>query len=216
VTDTTVGGDAAQRVEGFPDHYSKLDAAEIEAWRMLEAGARSAKRAFHTPVLATVDAEGAPQARTVVLREADASTRVLRANTDQRSPKAAQLRHDSRVQMLFYDPDAKVQVRVTATAELLSDGPHKDAAWETSALGSRVCYLATEAPGSTQAAPTSGLPDHADRGQRVAADLLEVGRENFSVMRFHVEQLDWLYLDSKGHRRAQFNYRTGTRYWVIP
>lgn len=199
-----------------PDYYSQLDAAENMAWDMLEQGARSAKESFHTPVLATVAADGAPQARTIVMREADRDALSLRGNTDQRAPKAHQMANDSRVQLLFYDVSAKVQIRVTAKAELVTGGSARTEAWATSMPGSKVCYLAQGAPGTDQEAPTSGLPDYADLGQRVAPDKLEAGLKNFAIIRFSVEAIDWLYLDSKGHRRAQFDYVAKTKSWVIP
>lgn len=220
MTDTTIAdGPAAGKTvqdDGMPDHYFQLDAAESTAWDLLENGAKSFKKPFHTPVLATVNEDGAPQARTIVMREADRETRVLRGNTDQRAPKARQLAADSRVQLLFYDVEVKVQIRVTARAELLADGPLRDGAWASSAPGSKVCYLAKGAPGSAHDGPTSGLPDFADLGQRVPNDRLEAGLENFAIILFHVEALDWLYLDSKGHRRALFDYVAGTKSWVVP
>lgn len=220
MTDTTIsdGPDLPDPdvTAGQPDYYSQLDAAENMAWDMLEKGARSAKQAFHTPVLATVTADGAPQARTIVMREADRKALLLRGNTDQRAPKAHQMANDSRVQLLFYDVSAKVQIRATAKADLITDGPLRAEAWATSVPGSKVCYLAQGAPGTDQDAPTSGLPDYADLGQRVAPDKLEAGLENFAIIRFSVESIDWLYLDSKGHRRAQFDYVAKTKSWVIP
>ena len=96
MTDTTLPktlqeAGVATETSSLPDHYSQLDAAEKAAWDMLEDGAASAKTAFHTPVLATVAPDGAPLARTVVLREASRAEKILRANTDQRSRKARDL-----------------------------------------------------------------------------------------------------------------------------
>ncbi len=220
MTDTTISetnvADRPIRPDGMPAHYFQLDAAETMAWDLLENGAKSFKQPFHTPVLATVDEDGAPQARTIVMREADRETRILRGNTDQRAPKARQLAAESRVQLLFYDVDVKVQIRVTAKAEFLTGGDRRNEAWVASAPGSKVCYLAQGAPGSEHDGPTSGLPDFADNGQRVANSELEAGLKNFAIIVFHVEALDWLYLDSKGHRRAQFDYASGESRWVIP
>ena len=39
-----------------------------QAWRDLLRGVRDERRGFHWPVVATVDASGAPQARVCVLR----------------------------------------------------------------------------------------------------------------------------------------------------
>lgn len=219
MTDTTIATDTPPETpasESDIAHYFQLDAAETKAWQMLEAGAKSYKKPFHTVTLATVTADGAPQARTVVLREADQKTRILRANTDLRAPKAQQLLHDSRAQLLFYDAAAKAQIRLTVRAEVLTEGAVRDGIWATTAPGSKVCYLAVDTPGTPRPQGTSGLPDFADGGQRVPADLLEAGAENFAVMRFHTRKLDWLYLDSAGHRRAIFDYEAGTSAWVIP
>ena len=221
MTDTTLPktlqeAGVATETSSLPDHYSQLDAAEKAAWDMLEDGAASAKTAFHTPVLATVAPDGAPLARTVVLREASRAEKILRANTDQRSRKARDLVGESRAQLHFYDAAAKIQLRATVRADLLTEGEAHRRAWEASALGSRVCYLAVDAPGAPAPEPTSGLPVDADEGRRVAAERLEDGYGNFAIMRFHVEALDWLYLASQGHRRAIFDYVAGTRSWVIP
>lgn len=216
MTDTTIADSSIAIAEGKPAHYSQLDAAETTAWDLLEKGAASAKEPFHTPVLATVTPDGAPCARTIVLREACRKQRILRANTDNRSLKARDLAHDSRAQLHFYEPEVKIQLRATVKAELLTRGDIHAEAWRTSDPGSKVCYLAVDAPGAPQQEPISGLPDFADHGQRVTADLLETGLENFAIMRFHVESLDWLYLDSKGHRRARFDYVADTSSWVIP
>lgn len=221
MTDTTLPktlaeAGVAQEPGDQPAHYHQLDAAETTAWNMLEEGAGSAKSSFHTPVLATVTPDGAPLARTVVLREASRTERLLRANTDQRSHKARDIAAESRAQLHFYDVAAKVQIRATVRAQLLTEGEQHRAAWEASVLGSRVCYLAVDAPGAPAPDPTSGLPVDADGGRRVSAERLEDGYANFAIMRFHVDALDWLYLASQGHRRAIFDYVAGTRSWVIP
>jgi len=216
MTDTTIVDATPPSHAPKPDYYSQLDAAETLAWAMLEAGATSSKQPFHTLVLATVGADGAPQARTVVLREADRSNRLLRANTDARSCKAHELGRDSRAQLLFYDAGAKVQVRATARAQVLTGGDVWATTWAATPPGSRVCYLAENAPGSIAPEPKSGLPPFADHGRRVAPDLLETGAAHFAVMRFDVEAIDWLYLHSHGHRRALFDYTRGTSNWVAP
>lgn len=216
MTDTHLADGTPAEADGKPAHYTRLDAAETTAWDMLEAAAASAKPAFHTPVLASVAPDGAPQARTVVLRGADRTARTLRFHTDARSPKADAIGADSRVEIVFYDADAKVQVRIAATAQVLTEGSAREAAWEASGSGSKVCYLAVAAPGTPHATPTSGLPPHADGGQRLDEKTLEEGRENFAVLHVAVERLDWLYLAAAGHRRARIDYAAGTRTWVVP
>lgn len=199
-----------------PAHYGDLDAAESTAWTMLEAAPASPGAAFRTPVLATLGPGGAPQARTVVLRGADRDTRELRLFTDSRSPKAAAIRADGRVELAFFDPAGLIQLRAVGRAQVETDGPEADAAWAGAGEGSRVCYLAEAAPGTPLAQPGAGLPAHATGGARLSARALEPGRAHFALIRVAVARLDWLYLDPAGHRRAIFDYERESRGWVVP
>lgn len=76
----------------LPGHYNGLDASLDHAWTMLVRGADDRRAAFHTPVRNTRHGDGAPDARTVVLRAADAVTRQLRIHTDLRCVKVRQWR----------------------------------------------------------------------------------------------------------------------------
>ncbi|HCY02993.1 MAG TPA: flavin-binding protein, partial [Erythrobacter sp.] len=62
---------------------------------------------MHSPVVATADAD----ARVMVLRAFDADSWLLRFHTDVRSPKVAVIETDSRIGVLAYDRQAKIQLR---------------------------------------------------------------------------------------------------------
>ena len=183
-----------------------LDQVPHLAWEMLKDGAARGRAPFHTPVLANV-ADGQPEARTVVLRIADPDTRELVCHTDQRSPKVSALATSGSVLWVFYDPDAKVQLRLRGPSALHHGDEMAAARWAASRPDSRLCYQNPFAPGAEVPAPEAAHPD-------AEAD----GYTNFTAIRCSVESFDWLYLDARGHRRAAFEWQQGTWLgrWVAP
>jgi hypothetical protein len=188
---------------GFDAAYrDDLVGAFAEAWARMARGAADRRSAFHVGQLATVDAEGAPQVRSVVLRGADRARRTLRLHTDRRSPKARELAAEPRTAFLLYDARARLQLRLTGRARLSTDGPGPDAAWAASRPGARVCYRQPVAPGAPIAAP--GAVDPGPEA-RAPADP-EAGRATFATVEIEIARLDWLYLAASGHRRALFTW----------
>ena len=198
-----------------------LDAALDAAWTQLSEGVRNRRHGFHTPTLATLAPDGQPQARVMVLRRAEPARRVALFHCDVRSPKASEVRADPRAALLFYDFKNKTQVRATARAEVLTDDPDVEAAWERTRLQSRRCYLAPHPPtadtGDADEPPPPNLPEHLIHRDPTEEES-EAGRANFAVIRCHLKTLDWLYLEHTGHRRARFEWN-GERWlgrWVEP
>lgn len=190
-----------------------MDAALDSAWEMIVKAVKDRRSAFHTPTLATLDSDGAPSARTVVLRAADASAWTLRCHTDWRSPKAAQITADDRVMFHFYDPVHKVQVRAAGTAVLHRLDAMAEAAFDASAKSAQQCYFAEPGPSTPVAEPTNGWPtDAADYEDR------DRGLDAFTAVVVTVNNLDWVHLDHRGHRRALFE-REGeqvSKQWLVP
>ena len=96
--------------------YDDLPATLTEAWARLARGVKDRRSGFHTPVLATIGPDGAPQARTLVLRAVDPQTRQLRFHTDWRSHKALAVAQNPRVAVHAYCVTAKIQLRLTGRA----------------------------------------------------------------------------------------------------
>jgi hypothetical protein len=196
-----------------PEFYNDLDASLAEAWRLIADGVSNRKAPFHTPTVASVDAEGAPRLRTVVLRKADADARWLQFHTDCRSGKLAELARDPRVAVHLYDPEAKVQLRLRGRAAIHGNGPDPvaDAAWAATRSFSRACYRIQPGPGTPLEQPDGyAEPEPEDP---------EVGREIFRVVRVYVSELEWLYLHAHGHRRALFAWDgegTLAKRWLTP
>jgi pyridoxamine 5'-phosphate oxidase len=200
-----------------PDFYNDLDLTFDQAWTLWVRGGADRRSAFHTPVVATVDASGAPQVRVMVLRQADREARTLRFHTDNRSSKVSDLAARPGISVLGYDAASKIQLRVRGTAVIQQAGDGVESAWEKTGLPSRKCYLADAAPGSLSDVPTSGLADGYDVRDPSHAESLP-GRDHFSLLMVTVDSIEWVYLAASGHRRARFDW-TGTDWrktWLVP
>ena len=173
-------------------------------WSRLEDAPARASDPFHTPVLGTVRAaDGSCGLRTVVLRRAERADRRLVCHTDTRSSKVADVTVSSRASWLFYDREARLQVRAAGTVRVHTDDDLADAQWHASRLSSRRCYLAEPGPGATLDGPALTLPaalaERAPREEEAAP-----GRDHFAVLACTVDAIDCLMLQYQGHRRLHF------------
>jgi hypothetical protein len=195
---------------------AQLDDVLQASWQLLVRGGADRRSPLHTPVVASTDANGAPEARVMVLRKAEPGTATLRFHTDARSPKCTQL--DGRaVAVLGYHPQEAVQLRLKGRARVLTSDPLADEAWARSTAFARRCYMALEAPGTVMTGPGSGLPPEVE-GVRPSEAQLAPARANFALLLVDVAEIDWLHLAHSGHRRARF-VRAGSDWtgaWVAP
>ena len=202
-----------------PVFYDDLGLSLAHAWDLIEEGAAKRTAPAHTPVVATINGQGVPQLRVMVMRFADRSTRKLRFHTDLRSAKTAEMAAGQTVSVLIYDPHQKLQLRLVGEASIASDGQDVDSAWRESTTFARRCYMAEQAPGSKAERPTSGLPGWVEGRQPSEAELVDA-RQNFALMWFEVYALEWLYLANSGHRRARWEWRpeaaTWSGRWLVP
>jgi len=120
---------------------------------------------------------------------------------------------DPRASLLAYDPGAKIQIRLDATATIHTEDAIVDEAWAGAQRMSRVCYGTMPAPGADIPAGSAfTLPEAEDQS-------LAAGRVNFAAIRFHVSALELLFLAAEGHRRARFTWmqRAHRRArWLVP
>jgi hypothetical protein len=191
-----------------------LDALLDDCWKRLVVGAANRRSAFHQAVVATVDTDGAPEARIMVLRLIDRAERLAQLHTDQRSAKLDHLAREGRASLLFYDPGVRIQLRLGGRVRIHCGDDVAEAAWARSQRMSRLCYAAQIAPGAVIEAPEDALehldPDPSGESgageQGSGSEEQELGRgfENFAVLRFRIERMEWLSLAASGHRRARF------------
>jgi pyridoxamine 5'-phosphate oxidase len=185
------------------EHPLTLEGLPQRLWAELVRAGQDRHHGWRLPVLATVDAQGAPQARTVVLRAADPGCGELLCYTDRRSPKVAELRADARGVLVFWCARLSWQLRAQVRIEVEDEGPRVQAAWGRVAgqPGARD-YLAPAPPGSAVSQP--GLAGEPDAPHHLA------------VLSARVEALDWLELDRRhGPRRAAVSAQ-GRAQWLVP
>lgn len=200
-----------------PPFYDSLEQSLATALELIHEGVTDRNSPLHHPVIATSADDGTPAARVVVLRGFDSTTRLLWCHTDLRSSKAAHVEENGQAAWSFYDPERKIQVRVTGETQVHDDDEVARQAWEGSHVQSRLCYLATPTPGVDSPGPTSGIPEGISK-RGLTDDAVEPGYANFAVVRTSIDRLEWLYLHADGHRRAAFVWSGGgwDSTWLVP
>lgn len=188
-------------------HLQKPEDIRSQIWKELGRASLDRHHEWRTPVLASADADGLPDARTVVLRQVDALAGQLTFYTDSRSPKAAQLQAKASAMLVFWSARLSWQLRVRVACSVITSGPEVDTLWQgvkhSAAAGD---YLAPLPPG-TVLSPGSGMAD-ADKANESAPT------HSFSLLRAQVQRMDWLELSRDGHRRAQLSANDWV--WLTP
>jgi pyridoxamine 5'-phosphate oxidase len=181
---------------------------------LIAEGLENPSSPLRKPALATVGEGGVPAVRTVILRSADETDRLLGIFTDARSPKVTELQRNPRASLLFHDPRCDMQLRLSGKAEIRVGD---EVAWGRATAPSRRAYLVTAPPGTLSSGPVSGLPADVE-GIIPPLESLEEGRANFALIEFHVEERDMLILGRAGNRRARFRYEGGREAgnWLVP
>ena len=183
------------------ERLATLEAIEAQVWLQLRAATTDRNHAWRTPVLATTDGQRA-DARTVVLREADAPNRRLLVYSDRRAGKVAQLLSHPEGTLVMWSAARTWQLRCRVRLSL------EDAGLATSSRWARI-KLSPAAQDYL-----SPLPPGTPLGTEPAADSVPTSRENFAVIEAQVLALDWLELHRDGHRRALFDAQGAL--WVQP
>ena len=168
------------------------------AWACMIAGAAPGKSRFSMAQVASIGLDGAPRARTVVIRHVDAKAREVTFHTDRRSPKVKELQADPRVTIIGYDMEAGLQVRFEGDARLHIGDSEAMLAWSAARDQSRIAYRLDHAPGAPLETPSEGAPSDAAR----APGDQKIGFDHFCRVTVKVTKVDWLDLDAAGHRRA--------------
>ena len=196
--------DPEQRLPG-PERVP-LNALTSRVWQELTRAPHDRHHDWRTPVLATQGLAGEPQARTVVLRQADAASWTLTVFTDARSPKCAELSAQPAAQLLFWSARLGWQLRLPVRAVVLTSGAAVAQAWARMRQSRAAAdYLSAEAPGSPMAT--------AETASSTSTTLTDA--HHLAVLQFQAVDIDWLELHREGHRRARMN-RTGDVWPLVP
>lgn len=176
-----------------------LDDTLTQTWTLMAPDARGRGKLVS---LGTLDADGHPQMRTVMLRGADRATGWVEAYTDLRSAKVDELRRDPRASVLLWSDAAQVQLRLTGRAEILC-GPGVAIRWESLRDDQRLAYGHQPPPGTpiAQSGAWHDAPNPA----------------NLAVLRLTCDRIEHVSLDPAGHRRALFSRADGwAGRWLSP
>ena len=192
------------------DFYNSLELTLLEAENLISDGVENSKSMFHTPVLSSF-VEKTISTRTVVLREFDSKDRTLRFHTDSRSGKIEELKENSISSVHGYDPDLKVQIRLKGKTSLHIDNEISKKAWAESREMSKMCYSVKDSPGNKISSPEPFdlIKEEID---------IELGYNNFAVLHFSYDSLEFLFLKGAGHRRSLFDWSSDQleSSWLIP
>jgi pyridoxine/pyridoxamine 5'-phosphate oxidase len=169
------------------------DAVLADIWARLVRARHDRRADWRWFTVATSAADGAPRARTVVLRDVSPGQRRVDFHTDRRSAKYAQLVNDPRVALHFLDRRAALQVRMLGRAAFLSSAKAAEI-WRQLPEGARAKYEQAAQPGMD-------LAEAADEPLEPS-----LGEQNFTVVQVFVTDIDWLHLQSSGHCRTSFQF----------
>ena len=181
-----------------------------DAWTSLVKAVKDARHEWHLPVVSTIDPDGRPSARVVVLRDVQPASLAgpwLACHTDRRSRKVAELAGGAgTAAWTFYERERKVQLRVVGSTRVHLEDDVADEAWARSSASSRRCYLAPHGPSEEIESWDPNLPVE---WMKSVPDLesSEAGRRNFAVVRTTVQEMERLELHHDGHLRSRWRWR---------
>lgn len=191
----------------MPQITPHLNQILSDLWNQLHEATIRSDHPFHLAGVASLNEIQGVTLRTMVLRKIDPDTRSLMFHTDRRSPKFADLLQDPTLACLFYDPQARVQIRVQARATLHTQDAVAQEQWKALSDHSRLLYAFSLPPGTEidSPFPPTRVPLHE-------------ARDHFAVIVAHIDSMEWLYLDPQSHQRLSFTWQNEKviARWLVP
>ena len=200
------------------DTNYNLQDIESLAWKKLVNGSVKKKNGFRTMCVGTNDEKNTAALRIVVNRKVDELQKMIYFHTDNRSRKFTHLQQDNRISLLFYDARQRVQIVVKALATLHTNDTLANDRWKATSAQARLGYMTNEPPNTKSDIPTLGYDERFSEVKPTNAES-DLFQENFSVVACTVYELEFLYLDFHGNRKANFYYENGVlenSFWAVP
>jgi pyridoxamine 5'-phosphate oxidase len=198
------------------DRFNTNSLSEMHdvAWHIMQLGKQSHKSNMHQIYIATVDAFGNPQNRTVILRSVDADAKTISFHTDCRSSKVQDLMHNPNTAALLYDHENRVQVRLQCIAALHQNNAIANDCWQKARLQSQLTYGNETASSTLIPIPTLLNVNEVN----VTEAHIQFCKENFMVVTLQIHALDILFLHHTGNKRMQTLYKNNETKmsWVEP
>ena len=177
----------------------QIETLEADIWAQLQRAKVDKHHEWRSPVLVTnslaMDLKSTwPDARTVILRGVNVSTKQLTFYTDSRSPKVAQLQANANAMLVFWSKRLNWQLRVKVTIKVITEGEQLQKIWQiVSQSQSAGDYLSLQSPGELL-----------DKTVNTATQTSQ-NKVHFAVLMADVVTIDWLALGRDGHQRAKFD-----------
>lgn len=147
--------------------------------------------------LATVDGDGHPRARMVVIRAVRSGPVRVRFTADGRSAKVRQLAADGRSELCWYPPSRWVQYRLAGAVGVVSDPGERQALWASLTPNTRQNFL-----GGPPGQPLGGAgPDATVNDPQPPA--------TFALLEMTVEAVDVVDLRGGGTHRTRWIRQAG-------
>lgn len=197
--------------------HQSPDALWQLAWQQLSRANQDHKHPFRTASIATVDTQGFPRARTVVMRKADRQTGSLLLYTDIRSRKVEEWGETNQLHWLFWNPKSQLQLGLRGYVERL-ERKEELAIFNKLPKHGRKSYATLSAPATPRPANPDGLPDG---WEELMLSETDYAAENFAAYRTVLLEADVLQLNrDEGHRRLSAS-RTDAEsdwqlHWITP
>jgi pyridoxamine 5'-phosphate oxidase len=181
--------------------WSDLSTTLDQVWLRLGRGVVDRKSDARHLVFATTSPDG-PEARVVVLRNAERVSASVSVYTDLRSAKVRELRQDPRATLLVWEQKARLQIRLRVHVDIKS-GEAVASNWQRVPDVARSVYGSEPAPGAPIDDPTYMTA--------------QAKPEAFAVLLCHVREIETLHLGNDFHRRAKFSAASDWQgQWLAP
>ena len=183
-----------------------LDDLLKRIWAQLAIPVGPVRNPFRLMQLATLDQQGWPVSRTVVLRSVDAGAGALYFYVDKRSAKCAQITAEPRVALTALSPCGVMQIRLQGLANLVKEAGQLQRCWGAARDKTQALFRHGAVPGQVIESPESACAITVD------------GFKHFAMMQIEATALEWLDLAQPVQQRARFERRQGGWHasWLAP
>lgn len=195
-----------------------LNELEQLVWKKLVNGSIKKKSGFRTMCVGTINERAECSLRIVVNRKVDELNKKIFFHTDIRSRKCTDLKRNNSLSLLFYDGRQRIQITVKAMATIHTNDDFTAEKWRTTSAQARLSYMSVDAPNTKSNFPTLGYDERFAVNEPTGFES-DLFKENFAVITCTACEIEFLYLDYKGNRKANFFYKNGileNNFWAVP
>jgi hypothetical protein len=200
-----------------PEHYNDLELTLNYIMTECSIATKHHKHELRQLYLSTFG-EKYPELRTLVFRRQNLKEGHLIFHTDIRSKKFAELKNNPHASLMGYNHSKKYQIRFRGVVTMHVQDAIAMSDWNNLSASSRRTYLTQHSPGEFSSGPSSGF-DENSIDPIPEEEMSELGLSRFVVCVFKAQQIEWLFLNPEGHRRALYTFDSKSNWlgqWLQP